>query len=168
MTAEKHRILGDKTPRVPCSSNGRWLRLFLFYYFGSQRLEIIQSGGCLHCCLCKHGSRHKAQENRSMAAKQEQLEPPRLISPSGAQIKCYCSGRRWYIGCIRPPVLFIPLFFDKLFVFGWLKGRSAEVKPAPAAGFGKQSCSSWPVRQTIIMLVRKCREFTVWQAFCQH
>lgn len=87
--------------------------LFLFFYFGSRRLKVIQSGGCLHCCLCKHGGRHKAQENRSMAAEQEQHEPPRLISPSGAPINSYCSGRRWYIVCIRRPGLVIPPFFHQ-------------------------------------------------------
>lgn len=54
-----------------------------------------------------------AQENRSMAAKLEQHEPPRLISPSGAQINSYCFGRRWYIGCIRRQALFILFFWTE-------------------------------------------------------
>lgn len=101
-TLVKKQCLAALVSRGISCNNGRWLWVFsfLFLYFGSWRSKVIQSGGCLHCCLCKHGGRHKAQENRSMAAEQEQHEPPRLISLSGAQINSCCSGSRWYIGCI--------------------------------------------------------------------
>lgn len=41
-----------------------FLPSFLLFYFGSRTLKVIQSGCCLHCCLCKHGGRRKETEQR--------------------------------------------------------------------------------------------------------
>lgn len=141
-------------------NNGRWLGVFfLFSLFLSWQPDVKSDPKWRLSPLLSVQTRRSpqrdgaAQGNRSMAAEQEQREPPRVISPSGAQINSYCPGRRWCIGCITGRVLFTLFFSNRAMALGRVRGGVEQ-----ACGAGLEKTQS-PARLENDLAVRKVFSF---------
>lgn len=146
---------------------------------------MIQSGGCLHCCLCKHGGRHKETEQHRKTDQWRQSRSNTSLRDWSARLE----HKSTLIVLAEDDILaasddecYSSSFFStRAIVLGRVWGRGAGVsrllwlvienKVSDQAlkkvflHLSRGNEARWG--GAIIMVVRMCWVFTVWLAHCQ-